>query len=310
MRRSYRLALSAACALAVLVAAGLLASDALSRADVAREATVASAAREAAREATAASQRRVAALASDRERNDAADTSVAAPAALSESAPERPQRSRNAGAAEPIVLDDPQTGLGSAVAIRGHDPAAPRAIELWRLVGSRSARVAIGHSRSDGTLELPVLVLPAGEVVLVASPRGAGANAAAASEPVRASRDPSPPRLALRDETVDASGATASLSLQVEPAELGGEIVVVRTIAAPDGGAASQVEALRAPVVAAADGARAPLDLVIALAPGDTEVRVAQELEDGRRSPWRSLVLDLQPKENDDVVAIVETLQP
>jgi hypothetical protein len=124
------------------------------------------------------------------------------------------------------------------------------------------------------------------------------------------SRDPSPPRLVARDESVDASGAGALLSLKVEPAEPGGEIVVVRTIAALDTQAAQQVEIERAPVVAAADGACARLDLVIALEAGDTEVLVAQQIADGRRSPWRKVVLDFRPKEDGDADSAVEDESP
>jgi hypothetical protein len=193
MRRSHRFALNAACALALLVAAGRLATGAWPRAGAVSEAAVAGAALGPARVATAASHLGVAALRSDGEIEDAADAGVAASARFG-SAPDLAQRSRDAGNPAPIVLDDPQTALGSALAIHGRDPAAPRAIELWRLVGSQSARVATGRSRSDGTLELPALVLPAGEVLLVASPRGAGPNAAAASAPVRACyRGTSPP---------------------------------------------------------------------------------------------------------------------
>ena len=310
MRRSHRLALSAAGALAVLVAAARLASDAQSRADAGREAAAVTATRDAVWEATAPAHRGVVAVVRDRGRDAAANTRVETTPARFGAALDRARQSRDAGSAEPIVLDDPQPALGSAVAIHGRDPAAPRAIELWRLVGSRAARVAIGHSRRDGTLALPPLVLPAGEVLLVASPRGAGPNAAAASEPVHALRDPAAPRLVARDETGNARAATASLSLRVEPAEPGGEIVVERTIAALDGGAVSRVEALRLPVVAAVDGTRALLDFVVALEPGDTEVRVAQELDDGRRSPWRNVVLEFQSKEVEDDFALVEAVQP
>ncbi len=310
MRRSHRFALIATCAFLVIVAAARLAIDAPSRAGTAGVTAAPRASRALRVEPAAASQRGVAAMPVDGNREDAAVPRFATASARFASTADLASHRRDAGSAEPIVLDDPQTALGSAVAIHGRDPAAPRAIELWRLVGARAARVATGHSRSDGTLEFPALVLPAGEVLLVASPRGAGANAAAASEAVRASRDPSPPRLVARDETVDSQGANAWLSLRVEPAERGGAIVVARAVAAPLGGVATQVEALRAPVVAGADGTRASLDLHIALAPGDTDVRIAQELEDGRRSPWRTVVLDFQPKENDDDVAIVEAVQP
>jgi hypothetical protein len=309
LRRSHRLALNAVCALAVLVAAGRLATSALSRVGAVREAAIEDATRSSAAEATAASQRSAAPRKGDGDIEVAADASAAWSAPI-ESASGLAQRSRDAGLAEPIVLDDPQTALGSAVAIHGRDPAAPRAIELWRVVGSRSARVATGRSRDDGTLELPALVLPAGEVLLVASPRSAGPNAAAASQPVRASRDPSAPHLVTRDETVDASGVGALLSLQVEPAEPGGELIVMRTIAALDAQPAQQVEIARAPVGAAADGTRAKLDLVVALEAGDTEVLVAQQLADGRRSPWRKVILNFGPEVDEDVFAVVDAVQP
>jgi hypothetical protein len=271
--------------------------SALSRAGAVREAAIAGATRGNAPEATAASQPRVAPRRGDGDIEAGADTS-AAPPALFESASGLAQRSRDAGPAEPIVLDDPQTALGSAVAIHGRDPAAPRAIELWRVVGARSARVATGHSRDDGTLALPAL--------LVASPRGAGPNAAAASEPVHASRDPSPPHLVARAETVDASGTGALLSLQVEAAEPGGEIVVVRTIAALDTQPAQQVEIARAPVGAAAEGTRPKLDLIVALAAADTEVLIAQQVADGRRSAWRKVSLDSRPEEDEHADPAVE----
>jgi hypothetical protein len=216
-------------------------------------------------------------------------------------ASDRAQRRREAGRAAPIVLDDPQTALGNALAIHGRDPVAPRALELWRLVGSQAARVATGRSGSDGAVEFPALVLPAGEVLLVASPRGEGPAADAASEPVRASRDPSPPQLLARDETLDDSGAL--LSLRVEPAELGGEIVVARRVPSLDAAGVEDIEIARAAVAVAADAARAPVDLAVAIAPEDIAFLVAQRLPDGRRSPWRTIPLDLERKEHVDVDA-------
>ena len=299
MRRSHRLALSAACAIAVGIAAGRLATSDASRAAAAQEATVSSTTGDVAREIAAATRVGAAPIPDAAELEAAANASATASAIRVAPPSDRVQRRRGDGRAAPIVLDDPQTALGSAVAIHGRDPAAPRAIELWRLVGSRSARVATGRSRSDGTLELPALVLPAGEVLLVASPRGAGPAAAAASAPVRASRDPSPPQLLARDETLDASGAGALLSLQVEPAEQGGEIIVARTVPSLDAAAGvEEVEIARVAVAAAVDAARATLDLAVSIAPGDTELVVAQQLPDGRRSPWRKLILDFQPEKN------------
>ncbi len=309
MRRSHRFALSALCSLAVLVAAGRLATRTPSRADAAREASIASAPRDGARVATtaaAATQQGVTAMARDGAVAVAEGARITTLAAHSESARDLAQRDADAASPEPIVLEDPQSALGSAVAIHGRDPGGPRAIELWRLVGSRAARIATGRSRSDGTLELPALVLPAGDVLLVASPRGAGPRSAAASEPVHASRDPHAPRLIAREQTLDASGAGVLLSLRVEAAEPGGDLIVARTIAAVDVEPARQVEIAREAVVTGADGARATLDLVIAIEAGDTEVLVAQELSDGRRSPWRPVLLDFNPKENEDADAAAE----
>jgi hypothetical protein len=310
VRRSRRLALSAACAAAAFAVAGRLAGDAGSRVDAADRGSAASASPASASQAAeaVASPARVTSPQGDATSGLAADTAGPAPARL-EAVRAVATHARSAGSAAPIVLDDPQAALGSAVAIHGRDPAGPRAIELWRIVGSRSARIATGRSREDGTLDLPALVLPAGEVTLVASPRGAGPDAAAASQAVQASRDPSPPHLVAREESVDASGA-ASLSLHLAPAESGGEIVVLRVGDAIDAGEALQVEALRVPVVAAADATRATLDLVIALEAGDTEVRVAQELVDGRRSPWRIVQLEPRNQENEDAVAVIDVVQP
>ena len=298
MRRSYRLALSAACALAVGLAAGRLATSAASRAGAAQEATASSMTGDVAREIAAATRVGVAPIPAAAELDAAANARAIASATAFASPSGLAQRRQQDGRVAPIVLDDPQTALGSAVAIHGRDPAAPRAIEVWRLVGSQAARVATGRSRSDGTLELPALVLPAGEVLLVASPRGAGPAAAAASAPVRASRDPSPPQLLARDETVDASGAGALLSLQVEPAEQGGAIVVARRVPSLDAAGVEEVEIARVAVAAGVDAARATFDLAVAIAPGDVELLVAQQLPDGRRSPWRKLIVDFKPEKN------------
>jgi len=306
LRRSHRLALSAACALALGTAAGRLATNVASRAGAARDATAAGAVGEGARERPTP-KRVERAPAPDAAASEAAvNTRAAAPAIAFAPASGLAQRGREDGRAAPIVLDDPQTALGNALAIHGRDPAAPRAIELWRFVGSRAARVATGHSRSDGTVAFPALVLPAGEVLLVASPRGDGPAAAAASDPVRASRDPSPPQLLARDETPDASGAGALLSLRVEPAELGGEIVVARRARSLDGAGVGEIEIARVAVAESADAARAPLDLVVAIAPEDAEFLVAQQLADGRRSPWRRINVGFQRKENEDANAVAE----
>ncbi len=95
-------------------------------------------------------------------------------------------------------------------------------------------------------------------------------------------------------------------SLQVEPAELGGAIVVARRVAPLDAAGVEEVEIARVAVAAGAEAARAPLDLEVALAPGDAEVLVAQELPDGRRSAWRKVIMDFRAEENGDANAVVE----
>jgi hypothetical protein len=306
LRRSHRLALSVVCALALGTAAGRLATRGASRASAAQEAMAASAAGDAERAASTAARTGAAPNPDATEIADAVSARAAASAIEFAPASALARRSREEGRAAPIVLEDPQTALGNALAIHGRDPGAPRAIELWRLVGSRAARVATGHSRSDGTVAFPALVLPAGEVLLVASPRGAGPAADAASEPVRASRDPSSPQLLARDETLDASAGGALLSLRVEPAEPGGEIVVARRVSPPDAAGVEEIEIARVAVAAAADGARVPLDLSIEIAPEDAEFLVAQRLPDGRRSPWRRVGLESRERENADAVEVAE----
>ena len=187
------------------------------------------------------------------------------------------------GSRAPIALDDPQVALGTALAVVGRDAGAPRAIEVWRIVGPRSARVAVGASRADGSLEVPPLVLPAGEVTLVAAPRGEGAASPNASAPVVVSRDPSAPGL-----VAFAAGRDAlEMVVTIEPAEPAGSIVVAR---------ASEEEIGRAAVVSGADAAPVSLALTVALGPDDGEILVAQEVPDGRRSPWRRVAISRQPE--------------
>jgi hypothetical protein len=183
---------------------------------------------------------------------------------------------RRDAAAVPVALDDPQVALGAAVAISGYDAGAPRAIELWRIAGARAVRIAIGTSRADGSLDLPPFVMPAGDVTLVAAPRGAGASSTSASAPVVASRDPSSPRLVQLGEVSD-----ASVLVTLDAAEPGGSIVVAD---------AAQQEIGRTPV-----GATPRLEIAVAVAANAAEVLVAQEVPDGRRSPWRSVAI-VQPQ--------------
>jgi hypothetical protein len=196
------------------------------------------------------------------------------------------ERRRTRFDAPRVILDDPQPALGSAVAVAGVDRGGPRALELWRIRGGRSARVAIGESVAGGAVAFPPLVLPGGDVMLVAAPIGSGPDGPGASTPIAVRRDPSAPRVEVRES---ADGAAA---LHVVPAEPDGTIVVTTLRGAVE------VERARAAVVAPVDGAPAALDLAIALAPGEGALRVAHELPDGRRSSQRSVVMTTPTPEN------------
>jgi hypothetical protein len=92
-----------------------------------------------------------------------------------------------------------------------------------------------------------------------------------------AARAPLPPRGALRGETPD------GVVLRILPAEASGEILV----------AAAPGEVFSRHAVPQQPGAAGRVfDLHLALAPGDTQVWLAHETPDGRRSAWRSVALD------------------
>ena len=277
MRRSHRLALSALVALAGLVAAGRLATSAVAREASARGAAAARHASDAAGVAPVHGEAR-AATAPSGDGVDAAEATRPARAAARDAAIDRTRAGRHTAGGAAIALDDPQVALGAALSVSGRDAGAPRAIELWRLAGTRAARVATGTSRPDGSIELPAFVMPAGDVTLVASPRGEGVHSPNASSPVVVSRDPSAPRIV----AVEGVAETSAL-VTVEAGEPGGSIVFAR---------ASEQEIGRTPVVAGRDASRAPLAIAVAVAPDDTEILVAQEVPDGRRSPWRHVALD------------------
>lgn len=285
MRRSHRLALSALGVLVALVVAGRLATTSAARQDRSRRATATARADGDASEAIARTAQRIA-------RSGRAASEVSAPGASAANGgvrggrrdgdPVRDAEARS-GSSAPIALDDPQVALGAALAVAGRDAGAPRAIEIWRIVGERAARVAVGASRADGSLDLPPLVLPAGEVTLVASPRGEGAASPNASAPVAVSRDPSAPRLV----AFAAGGDESELVVTLEPAEEAGSIVVAR---------ATEEEIGRAAVAAVADAAPVSLVITVALGADDGEILIAQEVPDGRRSPWRRVAIARQPQ--------------
>jgi hypothetical protein len=282
LRRSHRFALSALCALVALVVAGRLATSAVAREGRAPGATASRHSRHGngdASELAVRDAQRGSSLESTTGEAAVLDAGDASRAAARDASRNRARGAeRRSGASAPIALDDPQIALGTALSVAGHDAGGPRAIEVWRIAGARAARVAVGASRADGSLDLPALILPAGEVTLVAAPRGEGAASPDASPPVVVSRDPSTPGFV----GLHAAAAEAELVVTIEPAEPVGSIVVA---------SASEQEIGRAAVVVGADAAPVSLEISVALGADDDEFLVAQEIPDGRRSPWRRVAI-------------------
>lgn len=177
----------------------------------------------------------------------------------------------------PAIELDP-LALGDVTArVSGFDPLGPRALLLWRRVGSRVAVMARGRSRADGSLEFPSLVVPdAGLEVLVTAADAAPGDEGASLPRSVAPREPVPPRARLLAQ--DGDGWT----LRILPAEPGGEIL----LAGSDGA----VFARRAlPPHPFAPGR--VFDLALTLLPGDTEVWLSHARADGRQSAWTRVEL-------------------
>jgi hypothetical protein len=277
VRRSHRLALSAAAlGLACVVGGAAL-----------RFAATATAAGRGADDAGAATNASSVARWSDgagrgargaRDPHAAGANAPAAPADAADGARRAPPA---APAALPIALEDPPRALGVALGVAGRDAGAPRALDLWRVDASgRPARVAQGHSEADGSIVFPSLVLPARAIELVAAPRGAGPRDASASPAIFVRRDPAAPRVA-------ATPLGDGVVLQVRAAESGGAVVVET----PDEAAGGVTTLARVDVEAGADAAPAPIEIALAAARG-VALRVVQIDPDGRRSPPRPVYVD------------------
>jgi hypothetical protein len=200
------------------------------------------------------------------------------------------ERARELGPDARIVLERSEpAGRGSA-RVYGHDPGAPRPLVLWRVEeGGRAARVALGESRDDGSLAFPVLPRPARGLRLVAAPLGRSPLGGAASAPLRvAPRRPVAPRAAPRPSdgpwrTAPPSGDGPLRVVRVVPGEAGGSVVVAD---------AREQELGRFAVAPLPSAAQRVFELEIELGSGPdaaAELRLAQELEEGRRSEWRRL---------------------
>jgi hypothetical protein len=178
----------------------------------------------------------------------------------------------------PIELDPLEPDAVTA-RVRGFDPAAPRPLLLWRPADGHAAVMARGASRPDGSLDFPEIAIPAqGLEVLVTAAGETPASASASLPRTVAPRAPLAPRAQPRPR---ARGA--AVVLRVVPSEAGGEVLLAS--------APGQVFA-RHPVPARPDAAGRGFDIELRLAPGDTQVWLAHETHDGRRSAWRPVELD------------------
>lgn len=287
MRRSHRLALSAA-ALGFGLALGGAGTgiDAL-RSHRAEPRTGGDATRRDARAGRGAEsmQQGVRARGGTRATQASAATGVTPP----DAAPRARRAAAPAALVVPIALDAARA-RGVALEVGGRDPAAPRALDLWRIeADGRRARIARGHSEADGSLVFPPLMLPGRSIELVATPQGVLPDHAAASRPIVVRRDPAAPRV---EATPDADGVV----LRVEAAESGGSIVI-ESVESPARAAGEVATVARVPVAVTADAAPTPLEIALDDARG-VALAVVQIDPDGRRSPPRLVFVDVeQPKQ-------------
>ena len=139
---------------------------------------------------------------------------------------------------------------GAATAtVEGRDPAAPRALVLWRIEDGRAARLASARSGPDGRVSFGEVALPRGAFELVATPRGVQAGSALSA---RSTTIPPAERVAPQVEAQAEGPGTWRLRVRLETP---GGWLVVSTL--------GDVEIGRATVPLAASAARTGLDLWI-----------------------------------------------
>jgi hypothetical protein len=178
-------------------------------------------------------------------------------------------------------LDPVARAPGAAtVTVEGRDPAAPRALVLWRIEAGRAARLVSAESTSDGRVSFGEVALPRGAFELAATPAGVTAAVALASP--RTTLAPAEGPAPQVDAQPDGAG---TWRLRVRTETPGGWLVVSTR---------NGVEIGRLPVPAAADAARTGFDLWIDDAGTIGTVLVAHDDPEAGRSAWRRVALAAQ----------------
>lgn len=171
-----------------------------------------------------------------------------------------------------LFTPDPFENFES-IRIEGEDPAAPRALTLWRLGGAEPQKIAETRSRLGGQIDFGAIPLPASGLRLSVTP--AGQSPAAGSGLWIEGHLPAP-RVRV------AAPAVAPHRIEVLPAVASGEI---RILAADSG----RLE-FRAPIEtgrAGSPGQGLHIDLDEALGTGTRPLRILifQQRASGQRSP-------------------------
>ncbi len=184
-----------------------------------------------------------------------------------------------------LAIAPPRTGEAS-VRVVGIDPRAPRPLRLWRVVGDRLAPTALGRSDPSGLVEFPALMLPGEAVELVAVAAGLTPRNPSPGELLEVP----PPALfgpAVSMRATDEDG----LRLVLQPRHRGGAVL----LADSEGRTVASV-----PVRDRLDSAGRAIELVFETRRVEERpARVAQQLPDGRLTPWMSLEAALLPSQGD-----------
>jgi hypothetical protein len=207
--------------------------------------------------------------------SSAADASVAAGIAGS-GARTNPLRQATAQQAERLRIDAVLAGsVPSAGQLQGWDPAAPRALELWRVETGEHALLARGHSDLAGDLIFPPILLPEDGFTLVVTPAGIAPNELDASEPRATSlRMPEPPSAVSRSRSGD------SLIVRVTPREAHGEVLIADSA----GQLLGRERVARHPASAARS-----FDIIVTPGASGSALWLAHRFSDGRQSTWQQV---------------------
>lgn len=183
-----------------------------------------------------------------------------------------------ASASGAVVLDGFQVAPGAVSgAARGFDPDGPRSLVLWRVDARGSTRVAEGFSDAEGNLHFPQVAQPGDPLTLVVAPENAPPPSREASDPAALSR--AAPLSPVVEGVVPASGGVV---LRIAAREATGAVLV----ASGDGALLGRFDLPAWPAAAAR-----VLDVAVTGPLGGGDLWVAQELPDGRRSPFEPVAV-------------------